>query len=329
MSSDIKPTISFVIPHQGRIPLLIETLRSIAELDNIETVAEVLVISREFNTDRGALAEQYNLPASMPPVRILKPTAPATIAAMRNQGAAVIQSDYIAFLDADIYLTSNWLTIMYSLAQAHPHIVLHSAVQQPDAGNSVLHRIRSILSQNNIGTDLKSLPGANLFMSRERFNYSDKFDATLISCEDMIFSTSLLKFGPLQLTGKAAFIHLGEDKNLKQLFRKEMFRGESNLFTLRFDKKLLRELPSILAPLLTTLSLISIPVLLLTGGAASTLLFALFLFVAPVVLYTLRFKTIQTTIRVSTLEIIVFYSVYFTGRGAGMLTGPFKRLFSN
>ena len=330
MLPDCSPTTSFVIPHQGRLPLLQDTLRSIVSLDNAASIDEIIIVSRDIDKTGEEMMHDISPTGSQlrpPRINIIVPQPRSTIAAMRNLGAGAVQSTYIAFIDADIRLTKNWLTTMYSLASDNPDTALFSAVQTPDTENSLLHRIRSTLSQKNIGTTLKCLPGANLFLSLEIFNRSDRFDETLVSCEDTIFSTSLLEHGNLLLTDKAAFVHLGEDQNLAQLFKKESFRGESNLLTLRFDMDVVDELPSLVAPMLLMSGVLIFLFALLLKGSIITMAIALGMFITPIIVWTIRFQKNDCDVEVSIMETIIFYTVYFIGRGKGMLLGPLKRLF--
>jgi len=303
--------------------MLRDTLRSIAGLAEVDTVEAVVVVSTDATLTRQMLTEGLEIIDSLT-LQIVSPVAPATIAAMRNLGAGTVKSQYVAFVDADIQLSENWLTVMYRLAAENPGTVLFAAVQQPDQHNGILHRIRSVLSRRNTGSQVRSLPGANLFLSTGTFNRSEQFDAQLVSCEDSIFSTSLLQFGKLELTDEAGFVHLGEDRNFAELLRKEIFRGQSNLMTLRLNSDLISELPSLLAPVLFMIGMVLLLPALLLGSSGVVLLALICLFLPPVA-YSLRLKRAALKPAVTYAESFLFYTVYFLGRGLGMVIGPLKR----
>ena len=235
--------VSFIIPHKGREELLERTIRSILALEFEPQNIEILVL-----TQNKTLAEPPRDSKEIP-LRILFRPEHETIAALRNVGAKHAAGDYLAFLDADVELSRNWLTLMFQELAAKPERALVSAIQQgaPDAGP--VENIRVLLNNTAADKAVKFLGSANLFLPRKIFERVDGFPEHLTTCEDYYFTNQVHRIGEVYCTSQASFIHLGEDKNYPALFRKEIWRGQANLQSLRRRKILFREIPSILTPL--------------------------------------------------------------------------------
>ena len=101
---------SFIIPHKGREDMLIETLTSIAELKTPKEQYEVILVSqnKEISEALSEFKETVNL-------RVVNNNENNTISHSRNLGAGLATGKYLAFLDADVALASNWLDVMLSL----------------------------------------------------------------------------------------------------------------------------------------------------------------------------------------------------------------------
>jgi len=267
--------------------------------------------------------ETGNFPAHVT-ARLIEIEAGATISVARNVGSAQATGDFLAFIDADVMLPEKWLETMHRLYLDNPDVVLFGAVQKPDTSNRVLDRIRSDLSHINAGSDVQALTGQNLFLSAAVFNRSEKFPEHLRTCEDSTFTGSLLSMGKLLLTDQTFFVHLGEDLNHWHMFKKEVWRGQSNLSSLKENPFQWREMPSIVLPPVVLVSLLIAIVLLISGrvaGAAFFLLMACF----PVVVYALRLKT-NKSVDTGFTALLKFYLVYFPARALGMITGVYTTL---
>ena len=98
---------SFIIPHKGREDMLIETLTSIAGLTTPKEQYEVVLVSqnKEISNTLSAFIETVNL-------RVVYNEENNTISHSRNLGAGLATGEYLAFLDADVALASNWLDVM-------------------------------------------------------------------------------------------------------------------------------------------------------------------------------------------------------------------------
>ena len=204
--------------------------------------------------------------------------------------------------------------------------LLTSAAQVNSKNAPPLEKIRTALSNAELDCEVNFLPGRNLFLTRETFNKVKGFPEHLITCEDYYFTDQVHQLGNLYYTSKATYVHLGEDKEYKEMYKKEIWRGQSNLQSIKGRNIPLREIPSFIVPLglAVLLTLCVITVLLKEYVVALT---ALILFIAPIMAYTLRLHKL-TKNDVKIWYVFQFYLMYFPARAIGTLGGLFKS-FSN
>ncbi|OED38099.1 hypothetical protein AB833_20610 [Chromatiales bacterium (ex Bugula neritina AB1)] len=294
--------------------MLIETVHSIA-LQECRADIQVIIVSK---TDRAGCdklqreLDTCGLPRT--PV-ILNIGHEKTISHARNIGAAAANGKYLAFVDSDIRLSTNWIETMLEKL-ADPATVLASAVQLPDREHTNNHVIRSALSMANVGS-VEALPGANLFMERALFNRTDKFPEHLQTCEDSVFTNSLLSSGKLVLTDDSGFVHLGEDATLQSMFTKEIWRGKSNLASMQDRKIALSEIPSLVFPPVVLMCFLLALIMLVAGAMKLALVFAVLMAIPPA-LYASRLK-LRSSIKLGSPHIFVFFLVYFLARGVGVI----------
>ena len=311
--------VSFIIPHKGRLEMLKRTLLSVFALDYQQNELEVIVISQNEQLSANDLVPQHSKQLTV----VLADPA-GTIAKSRNIGAKIAQGEYLAFLDADIELSTNWLTVMFSQLAYNNNRKLISAYQVCYTYATPLEKLRAELSNIELDIDVAFLPGRNLFLHRNTFEQVHGFPEHLVTCEDYYFTDKVAQLGTLFYCSNASYVHLGEDKSWRQLFHKEIWRGQSNVKSLKGRNIPLREYPSLLVPfwvfffalLLVVSSILTAPILLLFS------LSALFL---PIALYSFRLYRL-TDKKLECHTIVVFYTIYFMARALGTVTGIMKSI---
>ena len=313
--------VSFIIPHKGREHYLQQTIQSITLQDTDLSQIEVIIVTQNDKLSDDTLRFQEKLTLSVNH----RPESDS-ISALRNHGANKANADYLAFIDADISLSPNWLNCMLEeLQQPGSERALISAIQANSKQANSVERIRTVLNNIQQNSYVDSLHGSNLFLRKTTFLSAGGFPEDLQTCEDVYFTTNVSKQGRLYLTSKATFIHLGEDKDHGSMFRKEIWRGLSNLQSFKGRKVPLRELPSLVIPLgLMLLFAASISTLVLGLYIPSILSATLMLF--PVLAYTVRLRKHSTDQQLTILDLLLFYSVYFSARSIGTYKGLFKSL---
>ena len=305
---------SFIIPHKGREEMLIETIKSIANLDSAKDTYEVILVSQ--NKSVSDAVSQFSQSLNL---TVVHNDEQNTISHSRNMGAKVAQGEYFAFLDADIALASNWLDVMTNIIESRSNTLLVSAMQINSTNAPALEKIRTALSNAEVDTTVNFLPGRNLFLKRETFNAAGQFPEHLLTCEDYYFTDKVNDLGELFYTSKTTYVHIGEDKAFIPMYKKEIWRGQSNLASLKGRHIPLRELPSFVVPFAVSGGILCA----ITALMLSQLLWgSIFLVVAllPFLVYTVRLKKL-TKKTVPFSYCALFYALYFPARAIGTLLG--------
>lgn len=314
--------VSFIIPHKGRFEMLTQTIESISKQTCDLHDIEVIVISQTPEIQRQTLLENptFNLKVWIRPES-------DTISALRNYGVAQAEGEYIAFLDADIWLSNNWAQQMVAELSVDPERIISSAMQLCGDNAPPLEQIRTSLSNAEIDTDVAFLPGRNLFLRKTAFDEIGGFPEHLITCEDYFFTDKAAKLGRLFYTSAATYIHLGEDKAYKSMFDKEIWRGQSNLQSISGRKIPFREWPSFITPPAIVL-MFSLSLILLFFGHLSFALMAFLVAVLPVFVYSFRLYVLANR-KINFIYIVKFYFCYFPARAIGTVLGLFKSIGVN
>jgi glycosyltransferase involved in cell wall biosynthesis len=314
--------ISFIIPHKGRENFLIETIKSIIDQDfDLELLNIVLITqNKNLSEDISSFKEHIDL-------EIYYQDESLTISQLRNYGVQKTETPYLAFLDADIYLSNNWCQCMLDTLKNDDSNVLVSAAQIPDTSATPLELIRVALSNAALDEDVDFLPGRNLFLSRDIFDQVGGFPEHLITCEDYYFTDKVHAYGSLFYTSKASYIHLGEDKIYTEMYKKEIWRGQSNLQSIQGRKIPFRELPSFILPLaIVSFMALALLLLLLNQPIPSSILFIMA--AGPFLAYSIRVYLLAKK-EIKFRYILLFYLYYFPARAIGTIGGLFNNFKSN
>lgn len=313
--------VSFIIPHKGREELLAQTLHSILNQKTQDIDIEIIVITQN------KVLECVENTGRFSSINVYLRDEQETISALRNYGVSKSNGQYLAFLDADIGLSDNWLMAMLNNIQANTDRVLVSAMQINSENAPPLERIRTALSNAEVDCNVNFLPGRNLFLSREIFNKVNGFPEHLVTCEDYYFTDKVHEHGLLFYTSDATYVHLGEDKIYEEMFKKEIWRGQSNLQSIRGRKIPLREIPSITLPILLFILMLLLVLSLTIQQQVLATLCAVSI-ILPILAYSFRlYKLADGT--ASFKEILKFYLLYFPARAIGTLGGVFKAISTN
>ncbi len=308
--------ISFVIPHYGREHLLIQAVQSIIDQNFDLEKLEVIIA-----TQNSELSEPIKAMKQKIALTILPQSSTNTISMLRNQGVKQSKGKYLAFIDADVSISPDWIKCMQSeLEYNNEGRAIVSAIQTISENAPNVERVRTVLNNINKNSNVDALHGSNLFLTRETFEKAGGFPAELTTCEDVYFTAEARKSGRLFLSSRATHIHLGEDKNYNVLFNKEIWRGQSNIQSIKGRKIPLKEIPSLVIPL-AFLALFILAVLLVFFDMYSLALVALLLLLSPVLVYSIRLTQHSTENRIKVVEIFKFYLVYFSARSIGTYKG--------
>ncbi len=316
-----KNLISFIIPHRGRENFLLETLKSISLQDFDLSVVQVILITQNEDISDEILGFQTSFDLSV----IKRPTN-ETISLLRNHGVEKANGEYLAFLDADIFISPNWCHSMLETLNEVSSRVIASAVQINGENAPPLELIRTALSNASTDCNVNFLPGRNLFLTQQTFDQIGGFPEHLITCEDYYFTDKANQLGDLYYTSEASYVHLGEDKDFKEMYQKEIWRGQSNLLSIKGRRIPLNEIPSFIVPI----ALLFLSIMLLVAVILAHYPMAILSFIAifiPVSVYSTRlYRLTQNTVRFK--DVIKFYLYYFPARAIGTIGGAFRTFSS-
>jgi hypothetical protein len=160
--------------------------------------------------------------------------------------------DYLAFVDADMELTPDWLQNGLRVFTDQQVVVSGCFPDIPKDATWVqrswsIHR-RGRLSESKL-TPVGWLGSANLIVRRDAFLAIGGFNEHLKTTEDVDLCYRLGQYGTILHNPAMEAVHWGEDPDLKTFWRKEVWRGIGNLrgvlsHGLRWD-----EVPSLGYPL--------------------------------------------------------------------------------
>ena len=323
----VTPSISFVIPQKGRLDLFENALQSIARqelgTDDAEEhhSLEVVVVTQDEDPEQ-ALKIVERVLGDVSGLTFKFITAQDTslsISALRNKAARTSSGTLLAFLDADISLSRNWVMAMSAVLMADEARVLASAMQVAGNEPTTIERIQVALNRMRMDTNVNFLSGHNLLVRRETFEMAGGFPEHLRTCEDSVFTDRVGNLGALFRSSEASYVHLGEDRNLSELFCKEKWRSHSNFATLIGRDVRAVELISFVAPMVVVFALALSVVVFLTGPVMFSFVL-LVLALAPVLAYSFRLQ-LAAKGHLNILSILTYYTTYFVARGIGMTQG--------
>jgi cellulose synthase/poly-beta-1,6-N-acetylglucosamine synthase-like glycosyltransferase len=173
------------------------------------------------------------------------------VGALRNRGCERSSSQFIAFVDSDHEVTSDWLENgLQILLQDESTVAVGSHYLAPPSGTWVqttwaIHRLRGLER-----CDVDWLGAGNLFVRRSAFEKVGGFREDLIAAEDVDLCHRLRQLGGRIVCDKRIRnIHHGEPKTLLAFLRKEYWRGSSGVKAWISHGFPMRDLPSLLWPL--------------------------------------------------------------------------------
>lgn len=263
-------------------------------------IEEVIVVDNLSTDDTARVAEALG-------ARVV--SAPkGTIASVRNRGAEAADGEIFAFIDADCVPLPGWLVAAHARFEEPGTVAVGAYPRVPEDATWV-QSVWSRLCQGGPAAPAAWLPSANMLVRRSAFREVGGFNEELITCEDVDLSYRLGRLGTVFSDPAAAVIHHREPATLGRFFTKEVWHSRDNYTGLRRHGLVLRELPSLVMPLLFTLGVVLAPLTPWLGpvgwmGAALAL--------AVPGAYTVRALLAGHR---DVISVFVIYLVYFAARG--------------
>jgi GT2 family glycosyltransferase len=247
-----------------------------------------------------------------------------TIAGVRMDGFKHSRGDIIAFLDADSVAPDNWLTTgVLFLSKDDKISCVGFSMEPPCENSSWIEKTWYAMSSGSKwkgGRKVRWLSTFNLMVKRDIFEKVGGFDRTLVTCEDADLGYRLSSISDLIYSDQIHVKHLGSVKGLVEFFRKEMWRGQSNLTYFLRTKDKRENFSSIFVPICYTTCLLvffgSVLVRLYSGTENWIIAASGFVsFILPIAL------AIRAGIRRITqfVQTTMLYVVYLVARGLSIV----------
>ena len=238
--------VSFIVPAKDEEKFITECISSIKQQrsSNQSDSNHVIIVVDNQSKDRTANIAK-NLGANV----IHQPLSNA--GTTRNTGANLATSDFLAFVDADCTLPSNWLERCLSHFE-DPSVVAVGASQAYSGRKSPwIERIwTDIISPRTtqLWQTTDWLPAFNLMVRAEIFRTENGFDESLETCEDSDLTLRLANHGQLRLDHSIQVRHLGESRHLSEFFHREMWRSKGNFKSAMKRRNIIQEYKSTIIP---------------------------------------------------------------------------------
>jgi glycosyltransferase involved in cell wall biosynthesis len=218
----MQPAVSVVIPaynEQEFIGDCLSTMRSLC--GDARVPVEIIVV------DNGS--DDATATISRPMADTVLTIKRTTVGAARNAGAAIARAPVLAFIDADVRITRQWIETFQSLSSRQASHCLLTGYQyavRDDANwleDSWFRRLKD-----------KLLNGGNILISRPAFERIGGFDPRLKTGEDYELCRRAIAAG-VEYAPDAGFraIHLGYPRTINDFFRRECWHGEGSFGSLR------------------------------------------------------------------------------------------------
>ncbi|NOT55538.1 MAG: glycosyltransferase [Deltaproteobacteria bacterium] len=305
-------TVSVIIPAHNEEKMLGALLASLAVLQFPRERLQIIVVDHESSDATADVARQGG-------AQVVTKKG-GTISSVRNCGAAVASGQVLAFVDADCTVAEDWIN------KALPHLsdstvgLVGSPYLMPAHPQTWVRKV--LQKQADVRPRLsaaKWLPAGNMFIRRDVYWESSGFDESLTTCEDVDLCFRISQRYRVIADADIRCWHYGEPKNLREVFRKELWRGRDNLGGAFRHGLQLYEIPSLLLPLyflfLSVLVVILIGISVLTNWEGSRLI----AWMSIALLLPLVMIAGVTAFRSGDWHHLphfaVFYAIYFWARG--------------
>jgi glycosyltransferase involved in cell wall biosynthesis len=305
MRTDTFRTVSIIIPARNEANHLEGCLNSLLQLDYPRDLIEILVV------DNGSTDKTREIAARLGAM-VLRDDH-LLVSGLRNLGAHHAKGEFLAFVDADCVVASDWLKSAAAYFDAAGLIAWGAPPVPPPDSTWVQRAWFLIRSKEEIVQRVEWLESMNLFVDRERFLAAGGFNESLQTCEDVDLCYRLSTLGSIVSDSRIHVIHHGEARTLREFIGKEFWRGRSNLSGLRSHGLARRELPSLAVPVYFGLFL---PVLALAALLTWHPAFFFALIIAslvPSAAVLVRMRKKRLTIP-AVLGLLVLLQIYFFAR---------------
>lgn len=215
--------VSFVIPAYNEVSCLGNAISSIKESVS-DLRPEIIVIDNGSTDDTARVATMHE-------ARV-RSIGRSTVAAARNLGARMVESEVVVFIDADTRLTGLWGKELARQIQylRESRAITGARCIIPESPTWIEKYWFCPLSKKNVSY----INSANLIVNRKAFESIGGFNELLETGEDYDFSARAKESGISVLVNpNYEAIHDGYPRNLTGFFKRELWHGKGDFSSIR------------------------------------------------------------------------------------------------
>ena len=231
---------SIIIPAKNEEKNIQLCLQSIAEIDYPVDKYEVFLVDNGSTDETVAVAKAFGVNVSVQPE--------LTISGLRNYAAKNAQGKILAFLDADCTVFPDWLASASRWFDQTDVCCFGGPPEVPTDGTWVQKSWYIVRGKAETIEKVDWLESMNMFVRKDIFEAVGGFDESLQTCEDYDLSIRLKTYGRIVSDQRIRAVHYGEASTVSHFYRKESWRGLSNLRGFFQHGFHWQELPSLLMP---------------------------------------------------------------------------------
>ena len=248
------PRLSFVIPVRNDAEGLRRCLRAISDGSPPGDRSEVIVADNGSTDASPAVAREMGATVLDLPG--------CSIAALRNEAARHARGEILAFVDADQEIASDWERAAIETLSENG-VAAAGAPYAPPPAPTWVQRTYDWLREPARGRcPALWLPSGNMAVVRSYFEEVGGFDESIVTCEDVDLCRRLRNGGHRIVNEpRMRSIHYGDPATLREVFARELWRGQDNLRVTLRSRPALVEIPSVLIPVVFLISIV-----LVVGG---------------------------------------------------------------
>lgn len=303
---------SIIIPAKNEQKNIRDCLLSLNALTYPKDDYEVILIDNGSTDETVHLARQYGAKVFIQP--------DLKISGLRNFGAQQSTGKILAFLDADCTVFPNWLSAASKWMDNLDICCYGSPPEIPEQATWVQKSWFMVRNKKEPVVDVEWLESMNMFVRKDVFLKVSGFDESLTTCEDYDLSVRLKDHGRIVADKNIRAIHHGEAASLRHFYKKESWRGTSNITGMRRHGFHLRELPSLAMPFVHLFCLLIALVLLILVPQMGFSALVIWLLLWQGTLLGLSFYKGQYLGSLkSIMGLFVLLNVYFFARARAML----------
>lgn len=228
----MKHFVSIIIPILNAEKYIKECLYSLSNLAYPKESLEIIAVDGGSSDKTSDIAEKFN-------VSILRESK-ATISTLRNIGARKARGSILAFVDSDCVVQRDWLKNALEILSDENMGAVGEEYRLPDKPSWIEKIWDMQIAGRRKNREVEWLPSGNLVMTKRVFDEIGGFNEGLVTSEDVDLCRRIRQKGLKVVSDdRLAVTHLGNPKNIKEFFLKEIWRGKGAF------QNFLRSLPQV------------------------------------------------------------------------------------